>query len=160
MQKTGGVHQLETANVRKSNGLEQTRRRRYGERLQTFFYKVGLQIKRRESFMAKEPQRKSEKRRVAGTTDTGTAGQKKNGQRGIGELEDYFDSWIRCCDEADVVLEQRRLAEEELKNALTGTGHPESLRRKRQQLSQKRLGSCPRAATQRVRTWNRTWKAL
>ena len=95
--------------------------------------------------MAKEPQRKSEKRRVAGTTDTGTAGQKKNGQRVVGELEDYFDS----VKKRTWFWSKEGSPKKNSSNALTGTGHPESLRRKRQKLSQKRLGSCPRAATQR-----------
>ena len=26
-----------------------------------------------------------------------------------------FDAWVRCCDEAEVALEQKRIVEEELK---------------------------------------------
>ena len=34
----------------------------------------------------------------------------------MGRLEDYFfDSWVPCCEEADVGLEQKNLAEEEVK---------------------------------------------
>ena len=44
-------------------------------------------------------------------------------------------------------------------NSLQGTKQHGSLRKERQNVSQKKLGSCPRVATQRVRTWARTWKA-
>ena len=77
----------------------------------------------------------------------------------MGELEDYVDSWVRCCEEADVVLEQRSLAKEEVKQHFERCKDILEVCGEREMLSQKSLGSCPRAATQRVRAWNGTWMA-
>ena len=109
--------------------MDQSRHEGDGERLHKLVLCSRPTDKRQESFIAKESQGKSETRGRAGATDT--SGHKQRGQGRIGELEDYVDAWVRCCFGKV-------------------QGHPGTLRRKR---LKKRLGSFPRAATQRVRTW-------
>ena len=68
---------------------------------------------------------------------------------------------LKTTSEEEVVFGRKKASpKKNSNNALKDPGHPGSLRRERQTFSQKRLGSCPRAGTRRVKTWNNTRKAL
>ena len=51
------------------------------------------------------------------------------------EVQDCFGSWARSCDEAEVALEQKHVAEEELKQYVLGTDSKKSRSRGRKRLA-------------------------
>ena len=83
--------------------------------------------------MPEESQGKSEKL-VERSADPLAVTKKNKGR--IAEVEGYFDVWVRCCDEADMVHEE----EQKFKQCFG-----------RYKATQKKLDSNPRRAIQRVR---------